>query len=56
MDTQNIAIFCMCDDMLKALHHRDDPQSQIMAAEVMNTAILAALPSMPIIVSQLPPI
>ena len=43
MDTQIIAIFCMCDDMLKALLHRDDPQSQMTDAEVMTTAILAAL-------------
>lgn len=43
MDTQIIAIFCMCDDMLKALLHRDDRQSQMTDAEVMTTAILAAL-------------
>ena len=43
MDTQIIAIFCLCDDMLKALVYRDDPQSQMTNAEVMKTAILAAL-------------
>jgi hypothetical protein len=43
MDTQIIVIFCLCDDMLKALHHRDDAQSQMTDAEVMTTAILAAL-------------
>jgi hypothetical protein len=43
MDTQIIAIFCLCDDMLKALAYRDDPQSQMTTAEVMTTAILAAL-------------
>jgi hypothetical protein len=43
MDTQIIAIFCLCDDMLKALHHREDPQCQMTDAEVMTTAILAAL-------------
>ena len=43
MDTQIIAIFCICDDMLKALHHYEDPQSQMIDAEVMTTAILAAL-------------
>lgn len=43
MDTQIIAIFCLCDDMLKALNHRDDPQSRMTEAEVMTTAILAAL-------------
>jgi hypothetical protein len=43
MDTQIIAIFCLCDDMLKALHHFEDPQCQMSDAEVMTTAILAAL-------------
>ena len=43
MDTQIIAIFCLCDDMLKALHHHHDPQIQMTDAEVMTTAILAAL-------------
>lgn len=43
MDTQIIAIFCLCDDMLKTLLYRDDPQSQMTEAEVMTTAILAAL-------------
>lgn len=43
MDTQIVAVFCLCDDMLKALHHREDPQSQIGDAEVMTTAIVAAL-------------
>ncbi len=43
MDEQIIAIFCLCDDMLKALHHREDPQCQMSDAEVMTTAIVAAL-------------
>jgi len=43
MDTQIVAVFCLCDDMLKALHHREDPQSQIGDAEVMTTVIVAAL-------------
>ena len=43
MDTQIVAVFCLCDDMLKALHHAEDPQSQISDAEVMTTAIVAAL-------------
>jgi len=30
MDTQIIAMFCLCDDILKGLHHRDDPQSQMV--------------------------
>ncbi len=43
MDTQIVAVFCLCDDMLKALHHYEDPQCQMTDAEVMTTAIVAAL-------------
>jgi hypothetical protein len=43
MDTQVIAIFCLCDDMLKAMMHHEDPQCQMTDAEVMTTAIIAAL-------------
>src|SRR3972149_4802489 len=43
MDNQIVAVFCLCDDMLKALDHPEDPQSQISDAEVMTTAIVAAL-------------
>jgi len=43
MDSQIVAVYCLCDDMLKTLHHTEDPQSQINDAEVMTTAIVAAL-------------
>jgi len=43
MDTQIVAVFCLCDDMIKALHHYEDPQCQMCDAEVMTTAIVAAL-------------
>ena len=43
MDTQIIAIFCLCDDMLKGLHHFEDPQRQMSDAEAMTTAIVAML-------------
>jgi hypothetical protein len=43
MDTQIVAVFCLCDDMLKAIQHSEDPQCQINDAEVMTTAIVAAL-------------
>jgi hypothetical protein len=43
MDTQIVAVYCLCDDMLKALHHKNDPQCQMTDAEVMTTAIIAAL-------------
>jgi Transposase DDE domain len=43
MDTQIITIYCLCDDMLKALQHHEDPQCQMTDAEVMTTALVAAL-------------
>jgi hypothetical protein len=43
MDTQIVAVYSLTDDMLKALHHYEDPQSQVSDAEVMTTAITAAL-------------
>ena len=43
MDDQILTIYCFCDDFLKALHHYQDPQCQISDAEVMTTAIVAAL-------------
>ena len=43
MDAQIVAVFCMCDDLLKALQHYEDPQCQISDAEVMTTGIVAAL-------------
>ena len=43
MDSQIVAVLCLCDDMLKALHHYEDPQCQMTDAEVMTTAIIAAL-------------
>ena len=43
MDTRIVAVYCLCDDMLKALLHRDDPQCRMTDAEVMTTAIVAAL-------------
>ena len=41
MDTEIIAIYCLCDDFLKAMHHRDDPQHRMSDAEVMTVAIMA---------------
>lgn len=43
MDEQIIAIYCLCDDLLRAMHHQADPQCQMSDAEVMTTAIVAAL-------------
>jgi hypothetical protein len=43
MDSRIVAVYCLCDDMLKALHHKEDCQCQMSDAEVMTTAIMAAL-------------
>ena len=43
MDNQIVAVFCLCADMLKALHHYEDIQCRMSDAEVMTTAIVAAL-------------
>jgi hypothetical protein len=43
MDIQIVAVFCLCDDLLKALHHHEDPQCQMKDAEVMTAAIAAML-------------
>src|SRR5688572_25124887 len=41
MDDQILAIYCVCHDFLKALHHREDRQQKMTAAEVMTTALVA---------------
>ena len=43
MDTQIVLIFCLCDDLLKALHHVEDKQCQLSDAEIMTAAIVAML-------------
>jgi hypothetical protein len=43
MDERIIAIYVLCDDLLKALHHYEDPQVQMSDAEVMTTALTAAV-------------
>ena len=43
MDDQIIATFCLCDDLLQALHHQEDRQCQMHDAEVMTTACIASL-------------
>ena len=43
MDTQIVAVFCLVDDILKAMRHREDEQCQMSDAEVMTTAIIAVL-------------
>ncbi|MDQ5853830.1 MAG: IS982 family transposase [Chloroflexota bacterium] len=43
MDSHIVAGSCICDDMLTALHHRDDPHCHLTDAESMTVAIGAAL-------------
>lgn len=43
MDTQIIAVYCLCDDLLRAMGQRDDAQCQMSEAEVMTAALVAAL-------------
>src|SRR5436309_3193123 len=43
MDDSVLTIYCLCDDLLKALRHQEDPQRLMSDAEVMTTAIVAAL-------------
>jgi hypothetical protein len=43
MDTQIILVYCLCDDLLKAMHHHEDAQCQLSDAEVMTQAVVAAL-------------
>lgn len=43
MGLQIILVYCLCADLLIALHHHEDRQCQMSDAEVMTTAIVAAL-------------
>ena len=43
MDDHILAIYGVCHDFLKALHHREDRQQKMTDAEVMTTALVAML-------------
>jgi hypothetical protein len=43
MDDKIIATFCLCDDLLKTIHHQEDCQCQMNDAEIMTTALMASL-------------
>jgi Transposase DDE domain len=43
MDTQIILVYCLCDDMLKAMGHQEDKQCHLCDAEVLTIALVAAL-------------
>lgn len=42
MDSQIVAIYCICDDILKGLYHQENSQCQMSDAEIMTTLIRAA--------------
>jgi len=43
MDDKIVVTFCLCADLLKAIHHQEDCQCQMNDAEIMTTALIAAL-------------
>ena len=43
MDDKIIATFCLCDDLLQAIHHQEDRQCQMNDAAVRTTACMASL-------------
>lgn len=43
MDTHIVAVYCLCADLLVALHHRNDVQCHVSDAEIMTIALVAAL-------------
>jgi hypothetical protein len=43
MDDKIRATVCLCDDLLKAMHHQEDRQWQMNDAEIMTTAFVASL-------------
>ena len=42
MDDTIVTIYCLCEDFLKAVRHRDDPQTRLSTAEVMTVPLVAA--------------
>ena len=43
MDAEILTIYCLCDDLLTAVGHKDHPQSRMSSAEVMTVALVAVL-------------
>ncbi len=42
MDDTIITTYYLCDEFLKAIGYRDDPQVRLSTAEVMSTALVVA--------------
>lgn len=43
MDETIVYIYCLCDEVLKGLHHREDPQQHVTDAEIMTIALVAVI-------------
>lgn len=43
MDDKILVLYCLCDDVLNALHHQEDPQQRMSDAEVITTGLVAML-------------
>lgn len=43
MEYKIILVYCLCADLLQALHHAEDPQIEMSDAEVMTAGLVAAL-------------
>lgn len=37
-----LTIYCLCDDVLKAMEHQDDPQARLSSAQIMTVPLVAA--------------
>jgi hypothetical protein len=43
MDSKNLALYCVCTDLLKAIGHMEDPRQQMSDAEVITMGMMAML-------------
>ena len=43
MTDEVITIYCIVDDILKAMNFKDDPQTKMSSSEVLTTAIVACI-------------
>jgi hypothetical protein len=41
--SRTIAAFCIIDDALQAMGHKDDPQTKVPSSVILTLAILAAM-------------
>jgi hypothetical protein len=43
MDDEILTIYCLCDEYLRSIGHKDHPQCQMSSAEVTTVAIVAVM-------------